>query len=174
MDTDIYTVYCMIYSHSNVLHCCELHFTLVHIKATACASHSIGIRGISLCVNFSEFHFLQHLHISCRIVVHFFVQPLCISLVLQWHWMTFLCVQTFEPCALFLRWLWGLNLTSTELWVRLNRNWDEIIRRRSPMCAMEVHVKLHLPLHCFMLVWYFKYTWRWCFSNDGKRFEFDV
>ena len=65
IDTDIYTVYCMIYSHSNVLHCCELHFTLVHIKATACASDSIGIRGISLCVNFSAFHFLQHLHISC-------------------------------------------------------------------------------------------------------------
>ena len=65
MDTDIYTVYCMIYSHSNVLHCCELHFTLVHIKATACASDSIGIRGISLCVNFSAFHFSQHLHISC-------------------------------------------------------------------------------------------------------------
>ena len=64
VDTDIYTVYCIIYSHSNVLHCCELHFTLVHIKATACASDSIGIRGISPCVNFSAFHFLQHLHFT--------------------------------------------------------------------------------------------------------------
>ena len=46
----------------------------------------------------------------------------CISLRCTFglHWMAFRSVQTFEPCALFPRWLW-----------RLNRNRDEIIHHHS-------------------------------------------
>ena len=46
----------------------------------------------------------------------------CISLRCTFglHWMAFRSVQTFEPCALFPRWLWGLN-----------RNRDEIIHHHS-------------------------------------------